>query len=175
MPEPPPTTGSSHAQLIIVRDDGHLDLRPPTMRTLGAIAQRAQTDHALTHRGHTPLGAAHATAYVHARDLTATATTRRCNAGSASGRSGSPASSSSRSRASSAATRRRPRCTGTWGAPTHGSSGPTTARRCKRQPATSRLGTRLYGCPRGAPGGPHGRKLSALGWCPRLQRRSSAP
>ena len=44
------------------------------MRTLGAIAQRAQADHALTHRGHTPLGAAHATAYVHARDLTATAT-----------------------------------------------------------------------------------------------------
>ena len=44
------------------------------MWTLGEIAQRAQTDHALTHRGHTPLGAAHATAYVHARDLTATAT-----------------------------------------------------------------------------------------------------
>ena len=38
---------------------------------------RLQTDHALTHRGHTPLGAAHATAYVHARDLTATATNRR--------------------------------------------------------------------------------------------------
>ena len=47
------------------------------MRTLGAIAQRAQTDHALTHQGHTPLGAAHATAYVHARDLTATATNHR--------------------------------------------------------------------------------------------------
>ena len=47
------------------------------MRTLGEVAQRAQTDHALTHRGHTPLGAAHATAYVHARDLTATATNRR--------------------------------------------------------------------------------------------------
>ena len=44
------------------------------MRVLGEVAQRAQTDHALTHRGHTPLGAAHATAYVHARDLTATAT-----------------------------------------------------------------------------------------------------
>ena len=43
------------------------------MRTLGAVAQRSQTDHALTHRAHTPLGAAHATAYVHARDLTATA------------------------------------------------------------------------------------------------------
>ena len=47
------------------------------MRTLGEIAQRAQTDHALTHRGHTPLGAAHATAYVHAWDLTATATNHR--------------------------------------------------------------------------------------------------
>ena len=65
--------GPSHAQLIVVGNDGHLDLRPPTMRTLSAIAQRAQTDHARTHRGHTPLGVAHATAYVHARDLTATA------------------------------------------------------------------------------------------------------
>ena len=71
----PPDTG--HAQLIVAGRDGHLDLRPPTMRTLGEVAQRAQTDHALTHRGHTPLGAAHATAYVHARDLTATATNRR--------------------------------------------------------------------------------------------------
>ena len=50
---------------------------PPKMRTLDEIAQRAQTDHALTHRGHTPLGSAHATAYVHARDLTATATNHR--------------------------------------------------------------------------------------------------
>ena len=47
------------------------------MRTLGEVAQPAQTDHALTHRGHTTLGAAHATVYVHARDLTATATNRR--------------------------------------------------------------------------------------------------
>ena len=69
--------GCSHAQLIVAGHDGHLDLRPPTMRTLGAVAQRAQTDHSLTHRGHTPLGAAHATAYVHARDLTATATNHR--------------------------------------------------------------------------------------------------
>ena len=50
--------GPSHAQLIVASHDGHLDLRPPTMRTLGEIAQRAQTGHALTHRGHTPLGAA---------------------------------------------------------------------------------------------------------------------
>ena len=47
------------------------------MRVLGGVAQRAQTDHALTHGGHTPLGAAHATAHVHARDLIATATSRR--------------------------------------------------------------------------------------------------
>ena len=65
--------GPSHAQLIVAGNDGHPDLRPPTMQTLSAIAQRAQTDHALTHQGHTPLGAAHATAYVHAQDLTATA------------------------------------------------------------------------------------------------------
>ena len=69
--------GPSHAQLIVAGHDGHLDLRPPTMRTLGAIAQRAQTDQALRHRGHTPLGAAHATAYVHARDLTGTRTNQR--------------------------------------------------------------------------------------------------
>ena len=69
--------GPSHAQLIVAGHDGHLDLRPPAMRTLGAVAQRAQPDHALTHRGHTPLGAAHATAYVHAQDLTATATNHR--------------------------------------------------------------------------------------------------
>ena len=69
--------GCSHAQLIVAGHDGHLDLRPPTMRTLGEIAQRAQRDHALTHRGHTPMGAAHATAYVHARDLTTAATNQR--------------------------------------------------------------------------------------------------
>ena len=71
----PPDPG--HAQLIVAGRDGHLDLRTPTMRVLGEVAQRAQRDHALTHRGHTPLGAAHATAYVHDRDLTATATNRR--------------------------------------------------------------------------------------------------
>ena len=71
----PPDPG--HAQLIVAGRYGHLDLRPPTMRVLGEVAQRAQTDHALTHRGHTHLGAVHATAYVHARDLTVTATNRR--------------------------------------------------------------------------------------------------
>ena len=69
--------GPGHAQLIVAGRDGDLDLRLPTMRALGEVAQRAQTDHALTHRGHTLLGAAHATAYVRARDLTVTATNRR--------------------------------------------------------------------------------------------------
>ena len=69
--------GPSHAQLIVAGHDSHLDRRPPTMLTFGAVAQRAQTDHALTHRRHTPLGAVHATAYVHPRDLTATATNHR--------------------------------------------------------------------------------------------------
>ena len=71
----PPDPG--HAQLIVAGRDSDPDLRPPTMRALSEVAQRAQTDHALTHRGHTPLGAAHATASVHARDLTATATNCR--------------------------------------------------------------------------------------------------
>ena len=71
----PPDSG--HAQLIVAGRDGDLDLWPPRMRTLGEVTQRAQTDHALTHRGHTPLGAAHHTAYVHARDLCAKATNRR--------------------------------------------------------------------------------------------------
>ena len=47
------------------------------MRTLGAVAERAQHNHASTHRGHTPLGIAHASAYVHTRDLTAAATNHR--------------------------------------------------------------------------------------------------
>ena len=113
--------GPSHAQLIVAGHDGHLDLRPATMRMLGELAQRAQTDHALTHRGQKPLGASHATAYVTpgnspqrppttGRCGPETAT-RWCNAGSTSVRSGSPASHSSRNRASYAAARRRPRCT----------------------------------------------------------------
>ena len=43
----PPDPG--HAQLIVAGHDGHLNLWPPTMQTLGEVAQRAQTDHALTH------------------------------------------------------------------------------------------------------------------------------
>ena len=64
----------SQIQLIIADHDGHLDLRPPTMQTLGAVAQQAQLNHALTHRGHTPLGTAHTTVHVHNQDLTAAAT-----------------------------------------------------------------------------------------------------
>ena len=91
------------------------------MRALGEVAQRAQTEHAPTHRGHTPLGAAHATAYVHDRDLTATATNRRA----LRARDGHTpvqrrlrfckerlsASPLSHNRASYAEARRRPRCT----------------------------------------------------------------
>ena len=69
--------GPSHAQLIIAGRDGHLNLRPPTMQTPSAVAQQAQLDHALTHRGHTPLGAANATAYFEAQDLTAAPTNHR--------------------------------------------------------------------------------------------------
>ena len=47
------------------------------MQTLGAVAQRAELDHASTHRGYMPLGVAQATAYVHTRDLTAAATNHR--------------------------------------------------------------------------------------------------
>ena len=175
----PPDPG--HAQLIVAGRDGHLDLRPFTMRALGEVAQRAQTDHALTHRGHTPLGAASPQPMstpgtsprrpLTARRCEPETATRRCSAGSASVRSGSPVSPSSHNRASYAAARRRPRCTCTWGAPTHGSSGPTTARRYTRRPATSHPGTKPCGWPRGAPQAPHGRKSSAPDWCPRTRRR----
>ena len=67
----------SHGQLIVSGRDGHLDLLLPTMQRLSTVAQRAQMDRAPTHRRHTLLGAAHATAYVHARDLTATTTNHR--------------------------------------------------------------------------------------------------
>ena len=171
--------GPGHAQFIVAGYDGHLDRQPPTMRTLSEVAWRAQTDHALTHQGHTPLDAAHATASPRRPPTTGRCgpetATRRCSAGSAHVRSGSPASPSSHNRASYAAARRRPRCTCTWGAPTHGSSGPTTTRRCTRRPATSHPETEPCGWPRGAPQAPHGRRSSALGWCPRRQRRSSAP
>ena len=50
---------------------------PPSMRTVGVLVQQARLGHRSEHRGHTPLGAAHATAYVHARDLTAAAPNQR--------------------------------------------------------------------------------------------------
>ena len=69
--------GLSHAQLVIAGSDRNFNLRPFTMQMLSAIAQQAQLDHATTHRGHTPLGATHTTAYVHAWYLTAAATSHR--------------------------------------------------------------------------------------------------
>ena len=66
--------GPSKAQLIVAGHEGHLDLQPPAMRTLSTVAQQAQLDHALKHQGHTPLGAANTTAYVHTWDLIAAAT-----------------------------------------------------------------------------------------------------
>ena len=69
--------GPCHAQLVVAGSDSHINLRPPTMQTLGGVAQRAQLDHASTHRGHTALDTAHATAYVDTRDLTVAATNHR--------------------------------------------------------------------------------------------------
>ena len=175
----------SHAQLIVAGRDGHLDLRPPTMRVLGEVAQRAQTDHALTHRGHTPLGAAHATAYVHARDLTVAATNRRA----LRARDGhTPVQRRLRVRKErlsgvaivpqpclSAAARKRPRVHMHVGAPTRGLLWPHYARRYTRRPATSHLGTRPCGWPRGAPQGATWTEVFCSGLCPRTRRRSSAP
>ena len=69
--------GPSHAQLIVAGTDGQLTLRSPTMRTLGAVAQQTQLSQGPTHRGHKPMGTAHATAYVHLLDFTAAAMNRR--------------------------------------------------------------------------------------------------
>ena len=69
--------GPSYAQLITAGHHGNLDLRPPTLQTVSTVAQQAQLNNALTRRGDTPLGAAHATAYVDAGDLSAAATNHR--------------------------------------------------------------------------------------------------
>ena len=69
--------GPRHAKLIVASSDCHLQHWPPFMRTLGKRAKQAQLGDALTHRGHTPLSGTHATAYVHARYLTAAATNHR--------------------------------------------------------------------------------------------------
>ena len=177
--------GPSHAQLIVAGHDGHLDLRPPTMQTLSTDAQRAQMDHALTHRGHTPLGAAHAAAYVHARDLTATATNHRA----LRARDGhTPVQRRLRirkERLSGVAISPQPcvLCGGPEETSLHMHVRcahsrlfwPHYRQAVQEAAATSGPVTRLYGWPRGAPRAPHGRKSSALGWCPRQQKRSSAP
>ena len=69
--------GPGQAQLIVAGSDGHLELLPPTMRTLGAVALQAKLGHTSTYQGHTPLGTAHATVYVHTRNLTAAASNHR--------------------------------------------------------------------------------------------------
>ena len=69
--------GPRHAVLIVAGNSGHRELRTLTMQTLGAVAQRAQHSGGSAHRGHTPLGTVHASAYVHAQDLTAAATNHR--------------------------------------------------------------------------------------------------
>ena len=177
--------GPSHAQLIVAGHDGHLDLQPPTMRTLGAIAQRAQTDHALTHRGHTPLGAAHATAYVRARDLSATATNHRALRARDGHTLVQRRLRVREERLSGVAILRQPclLCGAPEDTPVHMHVGcahsrllwPHYRQAVQEAPATSRPGTKLCGWPCGAPRAPHGRKSCALGWCPRKQRRSSAP
>ena len=63
--------GPSHRKLTVSGDVGHLELWRPTMRTLGAVSQRAQHSHAPTQGGHMPLGTAHASAYIHAWYVTA--------------------------------------------------------------------------------------------------------
>ena len=69
--------GPTHAQLIVCGDDYHLQLGPPTMQRLRDVTQKALHSHASTHRGHTLLGTAHVSAYVHTQELTAAGTTHR--------------------------------------------------------------------------------------------------
>ena len=66
--------GPGQAQLTVANSDGHLELRPPTIQTLWTVAQHVQLGHKSTHQGHAPLGTAHPTAYLHARDLIVAAT-----------------------------------------------------------------------------------------------------
>ena len=163
----PPDPG--HAQLIVAGRDGHLE-----------VAQRAQTDHALTHRGHTPLGAAHATAYVHARDLTATAINRRALRARDSQTARLRVC---KERLSGVAVNPQPCLLCTGGDPGAHARGvrPLTVPLAPLPPGGTRGGppspTRgqspVGG--RGAPQAPHGRKSSAPDWCPRTRRRSSVP
>ena len=177
--------GPRRDQLLIAGSDSHLDMRPPTMQTLGAAAQRAQDNHASTHRGHKPLGAAHATAYVHTRDLTAAAANHRAL----------------RARDGHTPVQRRLLirkeqlfgvaifsqacllCGGQEETPVHMHVGCAHSRllwphylQAVHEAAqhTSRLGTRRYGWPSGVPPEPSGRRSSVTGWCSKRQRRSSA-
>ena len=155
------------------------------MRALGEVRQRAQKDHALTHRGHTPLGAAHTRAYVHARDLTATATNRRA----LRARDGhTPVQRRLRvckERLSGVANLPGPclLCGGPEQTLVHMHVGCAHSRllwphyRQAVHEAARHLppGTKPCGWPRGAPQAPHRRKSSAPDWCPRTRRRSSVP
>ena len=177
--------GPSHAQLIIAGHDGHFALRPPTMQTLSTVAQQAQLDHALTHRGHTPLGVAHATAYTHARGLT-TATTSHWALRARDGRT--PVQRRLRireERLSGVAILRQPclLCSGPEETPVHMRVGCAHSQllwphyRQAVQEAARHLpppGTRRYGWLCGAPKAPSGRESSTLGWYPRKQKHSSA-
>ena len=144
--------GPSHAQLIVAGTDGHLDLRPPTMQTLGPVAQRAQLDHTSMHRGHTPLGTARAMAYVDAREphrgghqLASAASQGRPHTGATQAPHPEEAALRRHHPRTAVPPLRGPRCNFTWTAPTRAPSGPTTARWCKRRPDTSRPGTRRFG------------------------------
>ena len=172
--------GVRHAQLIIAGSDRHLHLRCLTMQTLGAVAQGAQLDNASTHRGHTLLGAAHSTAYIHTRDLTAAATNHQALPARDVHMPMQRGHRIRKERFSGIAILPQPclpfggqeetPCTCTLAAPTRGSSGPTTARQCRRRPDTSRPGTKRYGWPRGVLPAPSEQRSSVLGWCPKPRR-----
>ena len=112
--------GPGHAQLIVAGSYGHLELPPPTTRRRiqGTRPWARPTPQPTSTPGISPRRPA---TTVRCGPGT---TTRRCNADSESGRSGSLASPSSQSHASSA--------------PIRGYSGPTTGRWYKKPPATSR-------------------------------------
>ena len=110
--------GPSHAQLIVPGDDGHLEMRPPTMQERGAVAQAAQHNHASTHRcirpWAQPTPRPTSTAGTSTRQPPTTGScepgiaTHRCNVGFAPRRSGSPPCPSLSNHAFSAEELRRP-------------------------------------------------------------------
>ena len=155
------------------------------MCTLGAVAQRAQTYHALTHRGHTPLGAAHATTYVHAPDLTATATNHRVLRARDGHRPMQCRLRVRKERLSGVVVLPQPclLCGGPEETLVHMHEGCAGSRllwphyRQAVQEAARHLppGDKALWVASGAPRAPHGKKSSALGWCPRQQSLNSAP